>query len=86
LATGGVLPTETYVVKRRGVRQSATGARSSADGDSPRRGDVGLRTDTAGTPSNGGSLGSLCKPCREEEGEVSAAVGGAGKGGDVAAL
>jgi hypothetical protein len=65
------------------VRQPATGARGGEDGDSLRRGDGGLRTDTARTPSDGGSSWSLRKPCRKEDREVSTRPV---EGGDVSAL
>jgi hypothetical protein len=83
---GGQLPTETCAGKRRGVRRPTTGAHDGMDGDSPRRGDGGLQTDTTGTPSNGGSSWSLCKPSGEEEGEVSTTAGDVGNGGGVASF
>jgi hypothetical protein len=54
------------------VRRSATGSRGGVDVDSPRRGDCGLRIDTAGTPAEGGDTWSLCEPYGEDDGEVSA--------------
>jgi hypothetical protein len=83
---GGQLPVETCVGKRRGVRRPTTGARDGMDGDSPWRGDGGLRTDTTGTPSNEGSSWSLREPCGEEEGEVSTTAGDVGNGGGVASF
>jgi hypothetical protein len=67
---------ETYAGKWREVRRLTTGAHGGVDGDSPRRGDGGLQTDTIGTPSDGGSSWSLREPCGEEDGEVSAAAWG----------
>jgi hypothetical protein len=48
--------------EQRGVMRPAIGAHSSADGDSSRRGDGGLWTDTAGTLTEEAAHGCYVSP------------------------